>query len=172
MKAYEIDAFGLDGLKLIERPTPEPGAHQVLGVWRRDSGQLVRLARHRPRIPPSRADLSHDAIHRRRSADRVGSHLEVVSVCSLRQTFPKATDYASREVSSQYRGAVPFVVTTSAVRTTAEAVTTNVLPYLLKRYVARALTYVERALRYRSRLKAFGKVACPNDKRSPLARED
>jgi NADPH:quinone reductase-like Zn-dependent oxidoreductase len=31
MKAYEIqDAFGLDALRLVERPDPEPGPHQVL----------------------------------------------------------------------------------------------------------------------------------------------
>jgi NADPH:quinone reductase-like Zn-dependent oxidoreductase len=30
MKAYQIEDFGLEGLRIVDRPTPEPGPHQVL----------------------------------------------------------------------------------------------------------------------------------------------
>jgi NADPH:quinone reductase-like Zn-dependent oxidoreductase len=65
MKAYEIDAFGLDGLRLTERPVPEPGAHQVLvkmNAWSLNYRDLMTVTgKYNPRLKLPQVPLSDGA---------------------------------------------------------------------------------------------------------------
>lgn len=65
MKAYEIHSFGLDGLKATERPTPEPGAHQVLvkmQAWSLNYRDLMTITgRYNPRLKLPQIPLSDGA---------------------------------------------------------------------------------------------------------------
>jgi NADPH:quinone reductase-like Zn-dependent oxidoreductase len=54
MKTYEIQQFGFDGLRLVERPQPEPEAHQVLLKMRAASlnyrDLMIVSGRYNPRM--------------------------------------------------------------------------------------------------------------------------
>ena len=65
MKIYEIDSFGLDGLKLTERPIPEPGIHQVLvkmHAWSLNYRDWMTITgRYNPRLKLPQIPLSDGA---------------------------------------------------------------------------------------------------------------
>ncbi len=65
MKAYEIQKFGLDGLKMAERDQPEPGPNQVLvrmHAWSLNYRDLLALAgRYNPRMKLPQIPLSDGA---------------------------------------------------------------------------------------------------------------
>jgi NADPH:quinone reductase-like Zn-dependent oxidoreductase len=65
MRAYEIQSFGMDGLKLTERPTPEPGAWQVLvkmHAWSLNYRDLMTITgRYNPRLKLPQIPLSDGA---------------------------------------------------------------------------------------------------------------
>ncbi len=65
MKTYELNAFGLDGLRLTERPVPEPGAHQVLvkmKAWSLNYRDLMTITgKYNPRLKLPQIPLSDGA---------------------------------------------------------------------------------------------------------------
>jgi len=65
MKAYQIEDFGLDGLKSTERPTPRPGAHQVLikmQAWSLNYRDLLTVkGLYNPRLKMPQIPLSDGA---------------------------------------------------------------------------------------------------------------
>lgn len=84
MKAYEIQKFGMDGLTLVERETPQPQAGQVLLKMRAATlnyrDLLVLLGKYNPRLPLPQIPLSDgvgevvavgDGVTRVRVGDRV-----------------------------------------------------------------------------------------------------
>jgi NADPH:quinone reductase-like Zn-dependent oxidoreductase len=62
MKAYEIQNFGLDGLAIVDRPIPEPGANQVLvkmHAWSLNYRDLMTVTgRYNPRLKMPQIPLS------------------------------------------------------------------------------------------------------------------
>jgi len=65
MKIYEIHSFGLDNLKIADRPIPEPGAHQVLvkmHAWSLNYRDLMMITgRYNPRLKLPQIPLSDGA---------------------------------------------------------------------------------------------------------------
>jgi len=65
MKAYQIEDFGLDGLKSTERPMPQPGAHQVLikmQAWSLNYRDLLTVkGLYNPRLKMPQIPLSDGA---------------------------------------------------------------------------------------------------------------
>ena len=65
MKAYELQKFGLDGLAVVERPIPEPEAHQVLvkmHAWSLNYRDLMMVTgRYNPRLKLPQVPLSDGA---------------------------------------------------------------------------------------------------------------
>jgi NADPH:quinone reductase-like Zn-dependent oxidoreductase len=65
MKAYEIKKFGYDGLAIVDRPDPEPGANQVLiqmHAWSLNYRDLMTLmGRYNPRLKLPQIPLSDGA---------------------------------------------------------------------------------------------------------------
>jgi NADPH:quinone reductase-like Zn-dependent oxidoreductase len=65
MKAYEIQQFGLEGLAIVDRPVPEPGANQVLvkmHAWSLNYRDLTTVTgRYNPRLKLPQVPLSDGA---------------------------------------------------------------------------------------------------------------
>ena len=65
MKLFELPAFGIDNLRLVERPTPEPAADEVLVRLRAVSlnfrDQLVIQGKYNPRMALPRVPVSDGA---------------------------------------------------------------------------------------------------------------
>jgi NADPH:quinone reductase-like Zn-dependent oxidoreductase len=86
MKAYEIQKFGLDGLAIVDRPIPEPGANQVLvkmHAWSLNYRDLMTVTgRYNPRLKLPQIPLSDGAgeivaigseVERVKAGDRVAN---------------------------------------------------------------------------------------------------
>ncbi len=65
MKTYELQKFGMDGLKIVDRPMPEPGSHQVLikmRAWSLNYRDLMTITgRYNPRLKLPQIPLSDGA---------------------------------------------------------------------------------------------------------------
>ena len=65
MKAYEIRAFGIEGVALVDRPVPEPGPDQVLvkmHAWSLNYRDLMTVTgRYNPRLRLPQIPLSDGA---------------------------------------------------------------------------------------------------------------
>jgi NADPH:quinone reductase-like Zn-dependent oxidoreductase len=65
VKAYEIQKFGLEGLRIVDRPEPEPGANQVLvrmHAWSLNYRDLMTVTgRYNPRMKLPQVPLSDGA---------------------------------------------------------------------------------------------------------------
>ena len=100
MKAYQIEDFGLDGLKPTERPTPQPGPHQVLikmQAWSLNYRDLLTVkGLYNPRLKMPQIPLS----------DGAGEVVEVgAEVRSVKPGDRVGAGHAGPE--SAYRGAHP-----------------------------------------------------------------